>query len=242
MRKFIPPGIKRNARLTQRFIKDLSKGNLGKFAKTDRYKIAYEGMVEIRQEIKPSDLFENKVHNIKLGASKIQPLQILPGEILSFWKAIGNPTQRNGFKPGRNIVQGVLTEQVGGGLCQLAGIMYHTSLKADLDPVERHPHSIDIYQEHERYTPLGADAAVVYGYKDLRIKNTRGFPIKYTFLIQGNELICRIFTEGPIFSNKVDFSRKVLEGGKEEVTTFITDETGEKKELSRQLYAKMTAG
>jgi len=58
----------------------------------------------------------------------------------------------------------------GGGLCQLSGIIYHAVLEAGLEILERHPHSLDIYTATTRYTPLGSDAAVVYGHKDLRFK------------------------------------------------------------------------
>jgi vancomycin resistance protein VanW len=34
---------------------------------------------------------------------------------------------------------------MGGGLCQLSGIVYEAGLRAGLDPAERHPHSRDLY-------------------------------------------------------------------------------------------------
>ncbi len=45
-------------------------------------------------------------------------------------------------------------------------------MKADLEIVERHPHSVP-----SDYAPIGLDATIVYGSRDLRIKNNTDFPI-----------------------------------------------------------------
>jgi hypothetical protein len=55
--------------------------------------------------------------------------------------------------------------------------------------VERHQHSVDIYTEENRYTPLGTDATVVFGYKDLRIRNPYHFPIQFWFSVEENHFI-----------------------------------------------------
>ncbi len=237
MKRLIPKVIRLNYRLMTRYSSDLFKGNLSKFAKPDRFKIPYNGMIETQQPIHHSDFVENKIHNIKLASSQIAPLQVLPGEIFSFWKAVGKPSKGKGYKTGRNLVNGALTEDIGGGLCQLAGIIYHTSLKSGLEILERHPHSLDIYEENERYTPLGADAAVVYGYKDLRIRNTRGFPIKYTFIIKNESIACRVFLEDNVEQNKVEFKR-VKNGNSEVVATVVTDYDGNHHEVGVSEYLK----
>ncbi len=237
MKKFIPKSIKLNYRLLSRFTNDLLKGNLNKFAKTDRFKIPYNGMIETKQPFINSHLSENKIHNIKIATKEITRLQILPGEIFSFWKAVGKATEKKGYKTGRNLLGGHLKEDIGGGLCQLSGIIYHTALKANLEILERHPHSVDIYEEHQRYTPLGADAAVVYAYKDLRIKNTRGFPIKFTFIINDESISCRIFLEDNVPQNEVKFQR-IKNGVKEKISTLVIDEDGNQKEIGVCEYSK----
>lgn len=216
---------------------DLVKGNLTKFAKTDRKQIPYNGMIETKQLINATPFVDNKIHNMKIASKEIASLQILPGEIFSFWKSVGRPSKGRGYKEGRNLINGKLTEDIGGGLCQLSGIIYHNSLKAGLEILERHPHSLDIYRDDERYTPLGADAAVVYGYKDLRIKNTRGFPVKYSFIIKNNSISCRIFLEDNIIQNKVEFKR-VSNGSTEMVATIVTDMEGKNHEVGVSEYMK----
>jgi hypothetical protein len=49
--------------------------------------------------------------------------------------------------------------------------VYHIGIIAGLDIIERYNHSVDIYTDDTRFAPLGTDATVVYGYKDLRIRN-----------------------------------------------------------------------
>ena len=77
-------------------------------------------------------------------------------------------------------MNGKLVFSAGGGLCQLSSLLYHLSLLAGLEILERHAHSVDIYQEEERFTPLGADATVSFPYRDLRIRNTFNCPIRFT--------------------------------------------------------------
>ena len=111
------------------------------------------------------------MHNLKLAIQSIESVDILPREIFSFWKIVGNPSKRNGFIGSRSIINGQVTNSIGGGLCQLSGLVYYLSLKSGLEILERHNHSMDIYTEETRFTPLGSDATVVYGYKDLKIRN-----------------------------------------------------------------------
>jgi vancomycin resistance protein VanW len=237
MKRFIPKSIRLNYKLSSRFINDLVKGNLSKFAKSDRKQIRYNGMIETQQPIYETHLVENKIHNLKIATKEIGLLQVHPGEIFSFWKAVGKPSKGKGYKTGRNLINSQLTEDTGGGLCQLAGIIYHTSLKAGLEIVERHSHSVDIYDEDQRYTPLGADAAVVYGYKDLRIKNPRGFLVKYSFIVKSDNISCRVFLEDNVMQNKVEFKR-VNGGTKEMVATIVTDFEGNRYEVGVSEYPK----
>ena len=68
-----------------------------------------------------------------------------------------------------------------GGLCQLGGIIYHAALKSRLEIIERVNHSVDFYTDETRFTPIGTDAAVSYGYKDLKLKNNLDQSIRFVF-------------------------------------------------------------
>ncbi len=236
MKKYIPQVVKLNYRLSSRYLKDLTSGVSGKFAKGDREALHYNGMIETSEDITSGEYAENTLQNIRLAVKEISKLQLLPGEVFSFWKVLGNPTKGKGYKTGRTIVEGELVEGVGGGLCQLAGLMYYAALKAGLEIMERHAHSASIFRASENGIPLGADAAVVYGYKDLRIKNSRGFPIKFTFIVKDSRVACRIFLEDNITPYSAKFELRENEGTKT-VTTYLIDENGEKKIVGESRYS-----
>ncbi|MBR9922575.1 MAG: VanW family protein [Bacteroidetes bacterium] len=184
-----------------------------------RQKTEYPFRIELQQAVKRSYLYENKLHNIRLASESIRQTLIRPGELFSFWRSVGKPGAREGFKAGRNLVNGRLQAGIGGGLCQLSGLIYHLALLGGLEVVERHSHSVDIYQESERFTPLGADATVAYGYKDLRFRNNLPFNIYFEVKVAAEQITGRLCAEKEISPEPVRFIRKP-KGAGEEVKTW----------------------
>jgi len=203
LKKYIPKEIKVNIRLFRRLISDYNVT----FSKKRNEKIILNHKNETIQEIKKGSYFENKVHNFHFVSRQISQVIIYPNEVFSFWKIIGNPNNNKNFKVGRNLVNGKISEEVAGGICQISSIIYHTALKTDLEIIERHNHSVDIYAEEDRFTPLGADATIVFPYKDLRIKNKYEFPISFSFAINDNEVVCTLNSENHIQENNLEFVR-----------------------------------
>ncbi len=162
------------------------------------------------QRIMPSALFEYKLANLRIAARLLSGSQLAPAAHWSFWRTVGAPTEANGFVVGRNLVDGVLRKQVGGGLCQPSGLLYHSALLAGLTVTERHPHSIDIYKEEDRFTPLGADAAVVWGYKDLRLANPHDVEVVFECFVDGHTITARVYAKGALPKVAVDFVREPL--------------------------------
>jgi vancomycin resistance protein VanW len=215
LKSIIPNHLKVKFRLVKRFLSDINID----FAKVNNEKISFLNSISTIQEIKQGAFYENKVHNLKVASRKVESIIINPNQIFSFWKIVGSPSKKNGFKIGRNIIKGKVSEEIGGGLCQLSSILYITSLKANLEILERYNHSVDIYKEDERFTPLGSDATVVYGYKDLRIKNNYAFPIQFSFLFEQDEINCELKSERKIEERTLDFIRNYKENHIEVVTT-----------------------
>jgi vancomycin resistance protein VanW len=186
-----------------------------KFSKPEKEKSNFPHFISIEQKIKPSATFENKIFNLKYAAKKINQHILKPNQIFSFWQIVGNPNRN--LKKSRSIRNGKIADEVGGGLCQISGIVYYISILTGLEIVERHNHSIDIYQEHERFTPLGTDATVVYGNRDLRIKNNFDFSIKFEIEIKENQLIIKLLSSNKIsaknliFAEKTDDDYKIVE-------------------------------
>lgn len=123
-------------------------------------------------------MFENKIHNIQLAISRIQPPLLAPGQEFSFWHYALAPTAENGYREGAMFINHQVKASLGGGLCQLSGLIYNLALLSGCKIMERYNHSIDAYGE-DRYIPLGRDATVAYGKKDLRFSNPHAFPIKF---------------------------------------------------------------
>lgn len=231
---------KRLVRLCFRTFRDWRSGERRRFARSKTAVKKIEGWHRLSQSqpIRPGETLENKLANIGLASLAIDGLVVQPGEIFSFWDAVGWPSERRGFRRSRNIVQGRLSAEVGGGLCQVSGIVYQLALRAGLEIRERHAHSVDIYKEEERFAPLGADATVVYGYKDLRCANPFPFRIVLRFEISRSELTLHIFSEKTILPKNILFRRKKL-GKQEKVETLETLPGGVENLLAVSWYGQL---
>ena len=191
-KKYIPISLKLFFKIRFRTASDFFNGHTKIICKAKNIRLqlpaTLKQIVSIAQEIKVNETSTNKIHNLSLAINKINNIEIAPGYIFSFWKLIGNPAEKNGYRKSRSIVDGELETAIGGGLCQLSGLLYFLSLQTGLTIVERHQHSIDIYKDEERFTPLGSDATVSYGYKDFRFINNFKFPVYISFKLTSNLL------------------------------------------------------
>jgi vancomycin resistance protein VanW len=182
---------------------------------------AWPVAVALWQPVMPSAVLEAKLENLRRGAALLDRSVIEPGGRWSFWNEVGRPTARAGFREGRNLVDGRLVRQVGGGLCQLSGLVHHLALLAGLEIVERHAHSIDIYREEERHTPLGADATVVWGFKDLRLRNPHPFAVSLGCAVDGHRLHGWIRSAAPLATRTVTFARESVSPRRIRVVTEV---------------------
>ena len=207
LKAVIPKHIRLAYKLFHRAVQDRKQGWARQFATAGKAQADWACSLSIQQPILPGAFFENKTGNMHLAAAKINRVVVWPGQVFSFWAAVGWPNRFKGYRRSRNLVAGKIRFAYGGGICQVAGILYHLSLMAGLDIRERHNHSLDIYTEAERFTPLGADATVVYGYKDLRIRNNTEHPICFEIAITGNQIAAQLKSAGWIYTRTVIFER-----------------------------------
>jgi len=190
---------------TQRRLNDLLSGNYKKFADELSSGDEWYTVTSIEQPIKGSASVANKLHNLNIAISRLNHVMVAPGQVFSFWKLIGNPSQKNGYLKSRAIVGNALQEETGGGLCQLSGLIYFLALHAGLTVMERHAHSLDIYTDEERFTPLGSDATVAFGYKDLRLVNPYSFAICFSFQLTTERLLGTISAAEQITACSIGF-------------------------------------
>ena len=221
IKKIVPFYIKVKLQLLKRSVRDVVKGYYFNYAKRRYSTNDFSNSIALKQELKPN---KAKNKNLLRAIKSIEQIQINPNEILSFWRIVGNPSKKNGFTESRSLVNGKIENTIGGGLCQLSGLMYYISLIAKLEILERHNHSIDIYNEETRFTPLGSDATVAYGYKDLKIRNNLNCPIKFNFSIEDDTIKVMILHSSVIRHNVVQFKEVISDDNVIDVITIINNQ------------------
>jgi len=110
-------------------------------------------------------LTAGKVQNLRAACLHLDGIEVPAGQVFSFWKQLGRTTRRKGFTEGRELRSGCMVPNLGGGLCQLSGLIHAAALHAGLDVVESHTHSRSLPG-----APLAPerDATVFWNYVDLR--------------------------------------------------------------------------
>jgi vancomycin resistance protein VanW len=166
------------------------------------------------QPIRRSHHWQGKLHNLRLAAGLLDGVKVAPGEIFSFWALVGRPSQVRGFAIGRAIRADRLGQDVGGGLCQISGLTYEMGLRAGLTIIERHPHSRDLYDEATRFTPLGFDATIVWGHKDLRLRNEASQAIVFGFEVSDLDISGRVLAEAPMAASELTIEREDASDGR----------------------------
>jgi len=123
-------------------------------------------------------LQHNKVDNLKLVAEALNGTIIQPNETFSYFKLLGKPSAKRGFKEGMELSHGEVKPAIGGGICQSSNLIYWMALHTPLKVIERHHHSFDPFPDEGRVLPFASGATVMYNYLDLRFKNPTPYPIQ----------------------------------------------------------------
>jgi len=138
---------------------------------------------------------ENKVFNLKLAAATLDRLLIRPGETFSFWRLVRYADRKTPYRDGLAEVNGKLTVQPGGGLCQLSNLLFWMFLHTPLTLIERHGHRIKDFPEPPSDAPLGVDATVAEGWLDLRVRNDTEITFQITVTLEGDAITGRVSTD-----------------------------------------------
>lgn len=115
----------------------------------------------------------DRTTNLRIACQKINEKVVLPGEIFSYNKALGERTVAAGYKNAKVYENGQVVDGIGGGICQISSTLYNSVLMSNMEATERRNHMFVT-----SYTPAGRDATVVYGITDFKFKNTRQNAIK----------------------------------------------------------------
>jgi vancomycin resistance protein VanW len=133
-------------------------------------------------------LQHNKVASLKVAASCIDGLLLRPGETFSFWRLVGRPTAKRGFKTGMVLRNGRIAQGMGGGLCQMTNLIYWMALHTELSITERWRHGFDVFPDESRSQPFASGATCSYNYIDLQISNRTANTYQLRVWVEGDYL------------------------------------------------------
>ena len=131
---------------------------------------------------------KNRSNNLELASKKIDGTIVMPGEIFSYNKTVGERTISAGYKEAAIYSGGKVIDGIGGGICQLSSTLYNAVVYANLEIVSRSNH-----QFLTSYVPAGRDATVSWGTIDFKFKNTRNYPIKIVSNVKNGLATVKIY-------------------------------------------------
>lgn len=122
--------------------------------------------VKVSEFTTPYSCCPPRVTNIRRAAETIDGTIIPAGGRFSLNEALGRRTEDKGYVAAPQIENGRLVDAVGGGVSQVATIMYNAAFFAGLELVAHTPHQFYI----SRY-PMGREATVSWGGPELVFRN-----------------------------------------------------------------------
>ena len=168
----------------------------------------------------------NRCFNVALAASKLNGLTVRPDEEFSFNGAVGERSEKNGYKNAKVIMDGNYVDGVGGGVCQVSTTLYNALLLAGFIP-KASQHTLV-----SGYVMAGFDAMVAYGSTDLTFVNNTEHNVYIQGKTQGKTVTFTIYGE----PSEYEIKRENVE----ERTPFETVEIVDKSKYPELVYADQT--
>lgn len=131
-----------------------------------------------------------RISNIRIAAGNMNGYILPPGETASLNTLFRPRTSANGYRSAGVYVGGKLVDGVGGGICQVSSTTYNALMNAGITVTERHTHSSPV-----SYLPLGTDAAISAGAKDLRFRNDYAHGVRLETVVEGKNLTVNVYVK-----------------------------------------------
>lgn len=111
-----------------------------------------------------------RIHNVTVAANAVDNIIVPPGGHFYFNTAIGDVSEKTGYRSAYIIQDGQTKLAPGGGVCQISSTLFRALLDSGLEVTRRLPHSyrVDYYEINN---DPGFDATVFAGNTDLRFIN-----------------------------------------------------------------------
>lgn len=149
----------------------------------------------------------NRSKNVSTGAGHINGTVLYPGETFSTHDVVTPFSVANGYAMAGSYLNGKTVESLGGGICQVSSTLYNAVLMAELEVVERSPHSMLV-----SYVQESADAAIAGTYKDFKFKNNSDAPIYIEgYTTSDKQVVFTIYGQETRPANrKITYTNKIL--------------------------------
>lgn len=155
--------------------------------------------------------------NVALAAGRINGTVLYPGETFSTVEVILDRTEENGYQSAPEYSSGKVIDGIGGGVCQVSTTLYNAVINAELEVVERSPHSMVV-----AYVDVSRDAAISGDYKDFKFQNNLDYPVYIMGSASGGVLTFQIYGQETRPENReISFESEItatIEPGQEVVT------------------------
>jgi len=173
-----------------------------------------------------------RVHNIETAAAKLNDYLVAPGETFSTNIALGEISYQTGYWGGLALIGNRYVGAIGGGVCEIATVLFRAALNSGLKINSRTPHATVIY--HYDWPQRGIDATIFpdTGLDFSFINDTAGYILVQT-KVQGAEGVLRIEFWSDEKRREVTLSASKVENvvapGEPLLITDATLKPGEKK-------------
>lgn len=158
---------------------------------------------------------KNRAHNMALASKSINNYVVFPGETFSFNRVVGKRTTERGYLRAPVIVRGELSEDIGGGICQVSSTLYNAIDRAGLQIVQRYSHS-----RHVPYVLPGRDATVSWDGPDFAFRNPYNQPVLIRSFAGGGTMFVAIYS-----SDTIDYKPREVPGMSKKLPEEVSVET-----------------
>ena len=169
--------------------------------------VVYESITLLRTGTDPKErlLTLGKIQNLRLVCRKLNGGVIESDQCFSFWFNVGKLTTRKGYVLGREVREGCIIPNVGGGICQLTNVLYQGALATGCHIVERHPHTIAVPGG-----PTGKDADATVAWNDIDLQFQPSQSLQLECRLDRDSLVVRFRSLIPNHSEPAPKERVLL--------------------------------
>lgn len=131
-----------------------------------------------------------RINNIRVAAGNMNGYVLPSGGVASLDAIFLPRTSANGYKSAGVYSGGRHVNGMGGGICQVSSTTYNALMNAGVTVTMRYPHSSPV-----SYLPLGMDAAISAGSKDLQFRNDYRHPVILETIVKEKNLTVNVYVK-----------------------------------------------